>query len=148
MLNVKKALVARGLANNALTTKLGGPHVYQPEQELDFGQLVQGGAVGFVLFNAVTENSDIETGYAAQVYQMDILAKTSDLADEIAELVESTYGWRSGVAGSGTLPALTGRRLAEPITVVPGPRDIAREQGGPGALHRRTRSIRVATYPA
>jgi len=146
MLTVKTALRAKGVGATALTTKLGGQHIYQSDQEIDIAALITGGAAAVVIFTCVTDAPDVETGYVAQVYQFDVFAQTADLADEVAELLTDTYAWRHGVA-SGTLTGLVGRRLAEPVTATVGPRDMPREPL-PAPLHRRSRSFKVATYPA
>lgn len=146
MLEEKKALRAKALANATLTTKLGGQHVYQAEQDMDVETLLAGGAAAIVTFSCIADSPSTEIPYAERVYQFDVWSQSADTADEVAEIVDATFRW-DGTDGSGTLPGLTTRRLAEPITSEPGARDMPRDQSS-ASLHHRIRAFRVATYAA
>lgn len=145
MLATKEALRARAVADATLigAALLNGTHVYQSAAEVPIE-----GLDAWITFGQVSNLTDKETGYHVEEYQFDVWARDPDRADRVAERLRAVFAWQPGVAGSGTLPALVGRRLAQPVAEIEGtPGDLA-EQPETGSLHHRVRQFRVATYAA
>jgi hypothetical protein len=141
MLVVKQALRAKAVADATLIASglLNGTHVYQ-----GFADITTEALQAWVTFFLVSQALDPETGFAEEVYQFDVWARTQDKADAVAERLSAIFD-PPGSFG-GTL-APSPRRLACPIRSVPVPGDVA-EVAETGTLHHAIRQFRVATYAA
>lgn len=141
---VMQAIRAKALANATLVgpTMLDGQRIYQEMPDVATANLN-----AWVILRCVSEPRDVETGLADEIYEFAVAARSADLADGIAEEILSTFAWRHGVAGSGTLTGITGRRLAEVIIAVPSPPPDSDADETKKTYYRFPR-LRVATYAA
>jgi hypothetical protein len=137
---VKEAIGAKAIGDATLVSLLGGGHVFQDTPEIKTDDLA-----AWVTFWCVSPGYASEIPRLDQLYQFDIWASTSDLADTIAERVSAIYGWKQDTGG-GTL-SIDGRRLAEPIYEEPASPDMAEPTAAAQPRHHRARQFRVATYP-
>lgn len=139
-----KAIRAKAIADATLTgaSMLNGTHVYQESADVDTDKLE-----AWVVLRCVSDPEDLETTFTSEIYEFFVAAKTADLADQVAERIKAVFQWRHGVAGSGSLGSIVGRRLAQPITFEPSPPPISSEDGA-RKLYIRFRQMRVATYAA
>ena len=149
MLAEKRALRAKALADATLISLLGGSYVYQRAADIVFESLFAAGAKAIITYWWVTGGVvEEDTGLSDQTYQFDVWSKSSDDADAAAERLDVIIPWSPRLPGSGTLPALTGRRLANVITSEAVPPDQVDMSEAGGTLHHKVRSYRVRTYPA
>lgn len=148
MLATKRAIEARLRTDAQLVAALGGTHVYQRTPTFDVGAVLDGSAKGVVTYWFVVSSPDRELPYASELVQIDGWFLKSDDGDAAMERIDAFVPWSPGISGSGILPSLVGRRLAEPIYAEASPPDQLEDVDGIGNLHHKVRQYRVATYAA
>jgi hypothetical protein len=120
---------------------LGGPWVFQLAGDLNTDELD-----AWIILSVAAASPDSETRRREQVWQVDILSRDPDRGQRIADRLDAFVPWdQSAEGGTGILPDLTTRRLAEPIYAEPGPGDMTDITAS--TLHHKVCQFRVATYP-
>lgn len=144
MIEVLKAIRAKAVADATLigASMLNGQHIYQEAADVNTDELK-----AWIILREASGARDPEIPRADEAYEFAVRAQTADLADQIAERIVAIFEWQQGVAGSGTIGAITGRRLAQPITFEAAPPPISSEDGA-AKIYTRFRQMRVATYAA
>lgn len=148
MEDVQQALIAKVSGDPTHAGIAGGAHIYERGAAIDFETLFAAGAKVVTTIWCVTSVVDEETGLADETYQFDEWSMSSTDARRAAERLDNLIPWRQSLDGSGTLPALTTRRLANVVTAEAiSPDQVEMDRPG-GTLHHKVRSYRVQTYPS
>lgn len=132
------AIRAKLIADTTLVDNdhLAGQHVYQiAQRDLDTEALN-----AWVTLFCVSPGEEASSGIASQLWQVDVWGRESARAARVASRVSETLGYTQR-GGGGTLPALTTRRMFEPIYEELAPPDQIEEDG----LIHKVRQFRVAT---
>jgi hypothetical protein len=145
MQEVINAFVARANADATLidADHLDGLHFYsQRGPDVEVNDLKAWCEIWTVV---VVPDGDLPV--VSEVYQIDTYSATPPRASRVAKRLREMFHWDQDTPGSGLLPGLQGRTLAEPVTAETSPGDqLDLEQ--PRTLHHRPLQFRVTTYPA
>lgn len=139
---VVRAIIARGAGDSALTTLLGGAHIFRAGANINVENFnkwctVAAGPGGRTVG---------ELPLQSRTYDVISCAKTAADAHAVARRWAELLDHQDDVPGSGILPDLVGRRLAEVVYAEASPGEIV-EIEAPEKYYQIPQTFRVATYP-